>query len=94
MQLGLNELELLLKNKELVLEDGAKLVCGDKIRPVISYENGVTEIDFESPFVYILIEKMGGLDIFDIKRRVNKIILTEKTVTLVIDSFPDITRSR
>lgn len=94
MKLGLDELELLLKNKELVLEEGVKLVCGDKIRPVISYEDGVTQIDFESPFVYLLVEKMGGLDIFDIKRRVNKIVLTDTEVTLVIDSFPDITRSR
>lgn len=94
MEFGLDKLEELLEKKELVLEKGAKLVCGDKICPVIWRENGKTIIDFNAPFVYIIIEELGGINIIDIKRRVNKIELGPKTITLLIDSFPDITRDR
>jgi len=94
MEFNLDTLETLLKTKELQLEDGVKLVCGEKIRPVLSYANGVTSIEFESPFVYIVLEKLGKINIFDIKRKINRIEIGPKTITLVIDSFPDITRDR
>lgn len=94
MEFSLDKLEELLEKKELVLEKGAKLVCGDKVCPIIWRENGKTIIDFDAPFVYIVIEELGGINIIDIKRRVNKIELGPKTITLLIDSFPDITRDR
>lgn len=94
MDFGLDKLEELLDKKELVLEKGVKLVCGDKVCPVIWREDGKTIIDLESPFIYIIIEELAGINIIDIKRKVSKIELTPKTITLLIDSFPDITRDR
>lgn len=94
MEFSLNKLEELLEKKELVLEKGAKLVCGDKVCPIIWREDGMIVIDLESPFVYLVIEELGGINIIDIKRRLNKILIRPKTITLVIDGFPDITRDR
>ena len=94
MEFGLDQLEELIDKRELILEKGSKLVCGDKVRPVISRQNGVTIIEFDAPFIYLIIEEMGGINIIDIKRKVDKIKLTKESITLVIDSFPDITRSR
>jgi hypothetical protein len=94
MEFGLPQLEELLDKRELVLEKGVKLACGDRLRPEIYREDGVTVFDFNAPFVYIIIEELGGINILDIKRKVNKILIAKTTITLVIDSFPDITRDR
>lgn len=91
---SLDTLDELLENRTLSLEKGSKLICGDRVRPVIYRENKVTYIEFESPFIYIVIEELGGINIVDLKRKVNRIEIGEKTITLNIDSFPDITRDR
>ena len=92
MELGIKEIRKLLIEKELELEKGAKLLCSDQVRPVFSIDGTNVIIEFESPFVYIFIDTLGSMEIFDIKRKVNRIVLGESTVTLEIDDFPDITR--
>lgn len=94
MEFGLAQLDELLVKKELQIEDGVKLICGDKICPVICRDGQTTVIDFEAPFIYVLIEKLGKINIFDIKRKINKIVIGEKSITIDIDDFPDITRDR
>ena len=94
MEFGLAQLDELLVKKQLQIEDGVKLVCGDKICPVIYRDGQTTVIEFDAPFIYVLIEKLGKINIFDIKRKINKIIIGEKSITIDIDDFPDITRDR
>ncbi len=94
MKIGLKELEELLDKKELEVEAGVKIKCGDAINVSIFRENENTVVRFEAPFVYIYIDTLGKINILDIKRKIDKIIFTKATMTICIDGFPDITRDR
>jgi hypothetical protein len=94
MKIGLKELEELLNNKELEVEAGVKIKCGDAINVSIFKEDNNTIIRFEAPFVYIYIDTLGKINIMDIKRKVDKIVFSSTSMTICIDGFPDITRDR
>ena len=89
MEFTLDTLKQLVKNKELDV-GGAKLTCSDQVRPVMYMDGDDFIISFESPFIYVNIDTLGKVKIFDIKRKVDKLIIREKTMTVVIDDFPDI----
>ncbi|HRA10054.1 MAG TPA: hypothetical protein PKX31_00200 [Chitinophagaceae bacterium] len=93
MEFGINSITELIIKKELIIEDGVKIICGDKVRPIFFSDGENIVIDFEAPFVYLIISKLGPVTIFEIKRKINKIIIGPKTYTIDIADFPNITRN-
>lgn len=87
-------LKELLSTKKIEVADGVEMICGEEINVTLRLSGQKVIIDFGAPFVFINIDKLGPLDIFDIKRRVNHIEVDQDTYTLNIDNFPDITKPR
>lgn len=84
----------LLQNKKAIISDGIEMLCGEEISLTIRASAQGIIIDFGAPFVFINIDKLGPVDIFDIKRRLKSIYVSQDNYTLNIDNFPDITKPR
>lgn len=91
MDFSIKTLIDLLNTKSICL-DGYEIQCGDSINTRITSTGSGVKILFDSPFIYVLIKKLGKINIFDIKRKINSITIEEKRVTIDIDDFPDITK--
>lgn len=87
-------LEKLIKDKVVTLSDSADLICGDAVNTSIYGHGDSIIIKFMSPFVYLIVKKLGSINIVDIKRKVDSIRIDKENITVVVDNFPDISKSR
>lgn len=81
-----------LLNKKSIDMGQYEILCGDSINSRITATESGIRIFFDSPFIYVNIKSLGKLNIFDIKRKINSITLSQEKVTIDIDDFPDITK--
>lgn len=81
-----------LLNSKSIDVDGYEIQCGDSINTRITSTKTGIKILFDSPFIYVVIKKLGKVNIFDIKRKINSLTIEEKSITIDIDDFPDITK--
>lgn len=81
-----------LLNKSSIQLDGYDIVCGDSINTRIMSSGDGIKVVFDSPFIYVVIKKLGKINIMDIKRKINSITVSYEKVTIDIDDFPDITK--
>jgi hypothetical protein len=89
----LNKLFVLLKSKKIEVKEGIYLKVGEEIKIRLYMGNPTTlYCDFESPLPFLIIDKPGGFDIWDIEKNVESIHLTKESYTLVVKGFPDVTR--
>ncbi len=96
MKFGVESIFDLLRDKRLNLDDdnSAYLTCGEELNHKWYYKDKSVFIDFDSPFPYITIDKVGGLNLIDITRKVLGVEIGPTYYTLRIDGFPDITKDR
>lgn len=96
MDFGIQSIISLLKDKKLDLDKdkSAYAQCGEEINSKLYLKGDSVFLDFSSPYPYIVIDKVGGLNVFDITRKIIGVEIGPTYYTLRIDGFPDITRDR
>lgn len=95
MDLGLDSFCDLVKNKRLELRSGVFLTCDQEINTKIWEKDGVVNIDFGAPYVFLHIEELGPVTLKNVIRpRVLGISISSDTITLKLKTFPDFTIER
>lgn len=72
-----------LLNSKSINAEAYEIQCGDSINTSVTSTDSGIKVSFDSPFIYIVIKKVGKVNIFDIKRKINSITICEKSVSAV-----------
>ena len=90
MELGLKEFEQFIKTKELEISDGVFLVCKEEVRLVIYAKDDTVIVEFEAPFAYLLVKKIGPKRLLNVlEPKVKQICIKESSIVIQLSNFPD-----
>jgi len=89
MEFNLKLLEELLKNKKVEIQPGVFICCDEGvIKPTILLKGGDLVIQFDAPFTYLHVEKLGPKKLLNlVKPRIESVRFTEKSILAKLSSL-------
>lgn len=89
MEFNLNTIETLIKEKKVEIQEGVFLTCdSQEIKPHMFLKDGEIRIDFDAPFVYLHVEKLGPKKLINlVNPRIEYIIIKEKSFDVKLSSL-------
>lgn len=89
MKFNLSTLETLIKDKKVEIQDGVFLTCEKQtIKPNLYFKDNNIVIEFEAPFIYLHIEKIGIKKLLNIVNpRIESITIKEKSFDIKLSTL-------
>lgn len=89
---SLKDFETLVKTRELEVEDGVFIHCGEEIKLSIFHnkENDSVIIKFDAPFAYLRVKKLGPKRLVNLlDPKIELVEIKEKSIRIELSNFPD-----